>query len=374
MTPASCIRVVLAEDSVTQREVLRRVIEEDGDIRVVAEGRNGREGLEKTLALRPDVVVTDVWMPEMNGLQMIRAILKEVGVPIIVVSATLQKNQIDLAFECLEAGAATAIEKPEGPTLIHLKEMGGELRRTIRAYSTMKILRRRLPAPGSVREAFVSPPRLSIAPSVSGQIDVNASVKRDILSRSGYDDIHVIGIVASTGGPPVLTAILSALPADFSIPILIVQHISAGFEEGFVHWLSQKSTLPVSLVSNGTPIVPGIFFGPNGRHLTVGRKGRISLESPEPQDLHVPSGNRLLTSLAEIYADRAAGIVLTGMGDDGAAGLKLMFEKGARTVAQDEASSLIWGMPGMAVKRGAAQMQMDPAQIAEWMGSLAERS
>lgn len=345
------IRVVLVEDSVTQREVLRRAMEQDGDILVVAEGRNGREGLAKTLEIRPDVVVTDVWMPEMNGLQMIRAILRERGVPIIVVSATLQKNQINLAFECLEAGAATAMEKPEGPTLIHLKEMGAELRRTIRAYSTMKILRRRLPVPGSVREVSTLPPRLPSAPGVPGQVDV-------------------IGIVASTGGPPVLTEILSSLPADFSIPILIVQHISAGFEEGFVNWLSQKSALPVSLVANGAPIGPGIFLGPNGRHLTVGRKGRVSLEPPDPQDLHVPSGNRLMASLAEIYGDRAAGVVLTGMGDDGADGLKLMFQKGARTVAQDEASSLIWGMPGEAVKRGAAQMQMDTPQIAAWLGSL----
>ncbi|MBI4179289.1 response regulator [bacterium] len=351
----TAIRVVLVEDSVTQREVLRRVMEEDGDIQVVAEGRNGREGLEKTLALQPDVVVTDVWMPELNGLRMIRAILKEVGVPIIVVSATLQKNQIDLAFECLEAGAVTAIEKPDGATLIHLKKMGGELRRTIRAYSTMKILRRRLPAPGSVREASAPPPRLPSSPAVPGQVDV-------------------VGMVASTGGPPVLTEILSALPADYSIPILVVQHISAGFEEGFVNWLSQKTALPVSLVANGTSIGPGIFFGPNGRHLTLGRKGRISLEPPDPRDLHVPSGNRLLSSLAESCGNRAAGVVLTGMGDDGAEGLKLMFQKGARTAAQDEASSLIWGMPGEAVKRGAAQMRMDPAQIAAWLGSLAAQA
>lgn len=344
------IRVVLVEDSVTQREVLRRTLEQDGDLQVIAEGRNGREGLEKTLALRPDLVVTDVWMPDMNGLQMIRDILLEFGVPIVVVSATLQKNQVDLAFECLMAGAVTALEKPEGPTLTNLKEIGRELRQAVRTFSNIKVLKRRplaVERPPAVLPADIRP--------------------KDIA-------VEIIGIAASTGGPPVLVEIFSALPADYPIPILLVQHISAGFEAGFVDWLSQKTVLPVRMANPGAPIGCGIWLGPNGRHLTMTRHGRIVLSAPDPEDLHAPSANALFASLAESFGDRAAGVILTGMGDDGAEGLKEMRLRGGRTAAQDEASSLIWGMPKEAVDRGGAQLQMDPRQISFWLQTLAQRA
>lgn len=337
------IRVVLVEDSVTQREALKACLESEKDIRVVGEARNGKEGIEKTLAMKPDVVVTDVWMPEATGLDLVRAVLAQTGIPIVVVSASFDKREVDTAFECLAAGAVATMEKPDGPTYQAIPGMGAELRATVREFAGVEI---------RVRRLFPSrrPPGL-LVPDVS-----RARAPR------------IIGIAASTGGPFILSEILRALPADYPIPILLVQHISPGFEPGFADWLGRQVQAPVQIALRGErAVAPGIYIAPQGRHLMIENAGILELAPPELDDIHVPSADRLFLSLASAYGARAAGVILTGMGEDGVNGLARIHEAGGRVVAQDEESSVVWGMPGSAVRRGVVDDVLDPSGIAAWL-------
>lgn len=336
----------------TQREVLRRVLEEERDIAVAAEGRNGREGLERALAVRPDVVVADVWMPEMDAEAMTRAILAELGVPIVVISERFARDGRDMAVACLAAGALMAIEKPRGPAIAHLAAMGGELRRAVRDVAEIRIRR---------RSASSSQPGATSAASL------------DEAAAHGTE-IAAIGIAASTGGPQVLTEILGALPAEYPIPILLVQHISAGFEMGFCRWLSDETRLPIRLARPALPLQPGVTLARQGAHMILGRDDRLALVDPCPGEYYAPSADPLFRSLADALGASAAGVVLSGMGEDGAAGLEKLRASGGVTIAQSEETSLIWGMPGAAVKRGAALVQASPPEIAAFLARLPDRA
>ncbi|MEK8022544.1 MAG: chemotaxis protein CheB [Candidatus Hydrogenedentota bacterium] len=336
------IRVLLVEDSVTQREILRRILEEEHDIQVVSEARNGMEGVAQARSHAPEVIVTDAWMPELDGAGMTLAILAERGVPIVVISEKFVKEGRNLAVECLAAGALVALEKPAGPAIAHLHAMGGNLRRTVRELSGIRI-RRRLPAQS--RKA-------------------GDDVALRALLNNGRP-IEVVGIASSTGGPPALAELLGALPPDFEIPLLLVQHISAGFEVGFCAWLGEHIQLPIRLAQPRAPLHPGVTLARQGAHMILDYDGQIAFAPARDGEYHVPSADRLFDSLADVMGDRALGVVLTGMGSDGARGLARMREAGARTIAQSEETSLIWGMPGEAVRSGAAMGQASPRAIGE---------
>lgn len=336
------IRVLIVDDSVTQREIFRRLLADD-ELTVVAEARNGREAVSLVKELAPDVVLMDIHMPDMDGIAATRAIMRECPVPVVIASATLRRRDIDLAMQAYAAGAVAVIEKPEGAVLLHLPKIGPRLRAEVIAASKAR-LRARAPGPVPGRRAVISP-RL---PSIG-----------------------VIGVCASTGGPPVLLELLSSLPRPYPLPVLVVQHISHGFEEGFARWLAGSTGQAVGMASQGQRLDAGVWLAPTGHHLLLASPSRLTLAPGEPSDIHCPSGDPLFESLARHLGARAAGVVLTGMGDDGAAGLLALKRAGGLTVIQDEASCLIWGMPKAAQALGAATQELPPAGIAALLTQLA---
>ena len=184
------------------------------------------------------------------------------------------------------------------------------------------------------------------------------------------ESVEAIGICASTGGPPVLVEILAALPQPFSVPILLVQHITQGFEESFARWLSQRTGQPAGMAVNRQRLGAGIWLAPTGQHLTLGNSKFFALLAQQPADIHCPSGNPLFASLAKHLGSRAAGVLLTGMGDDGAKGLLALKQAGGTTIMQDEASSFIWGMPKAGKELKAAGYELNPREIALMMTEM----
>ena len=339
------IRILLVDDSVTQREILRRLLIGDGAFDVVAEARNGREAVRMVEEYKPDVVVMDLHMPDMNGLEATREIMSRCPVPIIIASATLKKHDIDMGLEALRAGAVSVIQKPAGAVLLHLQKIGPQLRAEIVAASQAQIRRPPMVRPQRARPAAISPAVRSVT---------------------------VVGICASTGGPPVLMEILGLLPRPYPVPILLVQHISKGFEEGFATWLSSQTSQPVRLATDGQRLTPGVWLAPGGSHLGVDSPTRLVLLPGQPADIHCPSGNPLFSSLAKRLGAKAAGLLLTGMGDDGARGLRELKDAGGQTAIQSEATCMIWGMPQAGRKLDAACYELGPPELAALLTRMAE--
>ncbi|WP_437227089.1 chemotaxis-specific protein-glutamate methyltransferase CheB [Planctomicrobium sp. SH661] len=339
------IRLLLVEDSVTQREILRKLIDASGKLVVVAEARNGREAVAAVARYRPDVVLMDIHMPDMDGVAATREIMKLTPVPIVVTSAALRQQEVDLGLEALKAGAVSVVEKPQGAVLLHLKKIAPLLCDELVGASKAKVV---------------------------SMIALSRRLDRKKSWNGSPGQIEVIGMCASTGGPPVLLRILSQLPKSFPIPILLVQHIAAGFVPGFVRWLGDLSGQQVREALPYQELTPGIWISPGGKHLGVNQRGRIELTPPQSGEIHCPSGDALFHSLAQHYGPTAMGILLTGMGSDGAEGLRELRDAGGRTVAQDEETSLIFGMPKAAIDRGAADYQLPPAAIADLMIATAQ--
>jgi len=338
------VRVLLVEDSVVQREILRRILSMDDAFQIVGEARNGAEAVRMVDELRPDVVLMDIHMPNMNGVEATREIMRRFAVPIVIASATLKKHDIDMGLECLHAGAISVIAKPEGAVLLNLDKISVRLREELMAASKVKLR------------------PFNLAP-------VNHHpVKR----RKPAGTIEVIGICASTGGPTVLTEIFSLLPRPFAIPILLVQHITRGFEEQFVKWLSGHTGQPVGMIAHRQRLGPGIWMAPTGNHLTVAAANVVVLSEQRPGDIHCPSGDELFAALAKHFGPRAAGFLLSGMGNDGAAGLLELKRAGGVTVIQDEASSFIWGMPKVGQDMKAATHELNPREIAALLTDMHE--
>lgn len=347
------IRVLVVEDSPVLREFLAHILGSDPEIQVVGTAGDGEKALEATERFKPDVITMDINMPRMNGFEATRRIMEAQPTPIVIVSGSWDTREVQTTFRALEAGALTVLPRPMG---IHHPEHEmsvQELVRTVKLMSEVKVVRRWSRAR---RER----------PVPSAPLRAEPGVKR-------REEIQIVVLGASTGGPQVLQTILSGLPADFPFPVLIVQHMAAGFIGGFVDWLSQTCAMPIHLPAKGEPIHPGhVYVAPDGFQMKVGRPGKILLTLDEPENGLRPSVSCLFRSVAEIYGQNAAGVLLTGMGRDGAEELKLLRDRGALTIAQTEESSVVFGMPGVAVSLGAADYVLPPEQIAAALAGLAE--
>lgn len=336
------MRVLIAEDSAVARELLVLLLEGDPAIEVVGAVHDGAEAVERAESLRPDVVLMDVHMPRLNGYDATRLIMARAPVPIVMVSATVDPAEMASSFEALAVGAVALVPKPAGPGHPEHEATVGRLLQTVKSMAEVPVVRRwaarRTPPPAPVP------------------------------SRA----VRVLAIGASTGGPQVIAQLMRELPAAFDPPILIVQHIAAGFVQGLAEWLARMTTLAVKVAVSGDPIRPRtVYVAPEGAHLEVGGARTLLLVPPAESDRIVPSVDRLFRSVAKIYGSDAAGVLLTGMGRDGAAGLLELRRAGAVTIAQDEASSVVFGMPGEAVKLGAAEWVLSPDQISRAIGALA---
>lgn len=327
------IRVLVADDSATFRAILRTVLATAPDLDVVGEACDGEEAVARTLALRPDVVTMDVRMPRLSGLEAIRRIMGLAPTPVIVVSAEVTGDEQRLSFEALRAGAVEVLPKPRRSGAGSFEHQAEAIRTAVRAVAgtDLSLPRRRT---GRARPIVGGPGRA-----------------------------RAVGIAASTGGPAALACILAPLPGEYGIPILVVQHIAPGFEEGLVRWLQGETRLRVRLADDGAPLEPGaVLVARGGRHLAPAG-GRVRLDDGPPVRGFRPSGTVLFSALAAEYGAGAAGLVLTGMGDDGAAGLHAVREAGGFTAAQGPASSVVHGMPGAALASGAARFSLEIEEV-----------
>jgi two-component system, chemotaxis family, protein-glutamate methylesterase/glutaminase len=343
------INVLVVEDSPIVREFLVHILGSDPDITVIATACDGEEALDIVRHHRPDVITMDIHMPKLNGLEATRRIMETNPTPIVIVSGSEDPHEVVTTFDAMDAGALAVLRRPAGIGHPDHQAMVQDIVQTIKLMSEVKVVRRwsrmRSEAP-TLRPA-----------------------NRDLVRESAQIRIVVIG--ASTGGPSAIESILAALPKNFPVPILIVQHISTGFIGGFVQWLTNSSSLPVHVATHGQFMLPGhVYIAPDEYQMKVGHEGKIVLTKDEPEHGLRPSISYLFRAVAEVYGcDTVAGL-LTGMGRDGARELRLLKEKGAVTFAQDKDSSVIHGMPGEAIKLDAAMLVLPLEKIAAMLTNL----
>ena len=337
------IRVLIAEDSAVTREYLRWLIDHAEGLEVAGVANDGEQAVELAERLKPDVILMDVHMPQMDGFQATRLIMERHPTPIVMATASSSKAETRGAFEALDAGALLLLDKPPAPWDPGHDEAADELLRAVKLMAEVKVVRR-----WAQRPQPVEAPRFERVRSP-----------------------RVIAIGASTGGPQVLSTILAALPGPLSVPLLLVQHISEGFIAGFVDWLGTRTPMDVVLAERGDELRPGtIHVAGSERHMGVEADHRVVFDGGPPVNGFRPSISHLFGSIAGCCGPESVGILLTGMGRDGADGLRRMRDAGALTIAQDEATSVIFGMPGEAVRLNAAVEVLPPEQIAEQLWAL----
>ena len=347
------IKVLVVDDSPVTRTLLVELLDGQADIQVIAAVEDGQAAVDfLNQSSRPDIVVMDIHMPRLDGFEATRLIMETRPLPIIICTATADPRELAIAFRSLEAGAVACVEKPValGPSF---ERRLTNLLQTVRLMSEVKVVRRwnRLRAPSQPR----TPPET-------------------LYPRLNTSGIKLIGIGASTGGPLVLQTILSTLPGSFPVPVVVVQHIAPGFLQGMVEWLNQAVSLRVHVATHGTLALPGhAYVAPDDFHLTVDMRGYIALAHTECENGLRPAVSYLFRSLANTYGASAIGVLLTGMGKDGAAELKQMRDEGAYTIAQDQASSAVHGMPGHAIEIGGAVQILPADKIAGALIAQVER-
>ena len=418
------IRVLVVDDSRTTQLILKRILSSADDIEVVGLAANGREALEMIPRLDPTVICTDLLMPVMDGFVLTEEVMRRYPRPILVISSLIGDNNASENFRALEAGAVDVFAKPSIGA--QLEEMSRELIRNIRIVAGVRVItRRNLPGsrPGADRvagsSASPSPPgdttplprdsgfrrpspdgsglveRPASRPADSGGSLAGRPLREPTVIRGtepvrprreplpslpalrgpvppGRLPVRMATIGASTGGPQALQTILGAMPVTFPVPILCVQHISEGFLKGMVEWLDQQCSLKVRIAQTGELPLPGhVYFPQEDTHLVVDRAGRLMPSFEGPLDGHRPAVTTTFRSVSRQYGAAALAVLLTGMGRDGAEGMVEIHRAGGFTIAQDEATSVVWGMPREAILRGAVRLTLPVQAIAGTMVQLA---
>jgi two-component system chemotaxis response regulator CheB len=358
----STIRVLIVDDSAVYREFLSHLLRSDPRIEIAGAVRDGAAALQAVISLRPDVITMDINLPGMNGYDVTRRIMESFPTPIVVVSAAEDAGEVEMSFRAMESGAVAVVPKPRGGVSPDSDAQSRELIQTVALMAEVKVVRRwsRKQDPQATGGSVPAAPGPS--PSRPKQ------ERRDV--SSGCEAVLIGG---STGAPVPLRTILSALPPGFPAVVLVVQHIAAGFGAGFAEWLAGASVLPVHVAREGELVLPGhVYIAPDEVHMGVCTGRRIMLGHGEPENGLRPSISHLFRSAAKVYGKNVVGILLSGMGRDGAEELRALRVMGAVTFAQDRESSVVFGMPSEAVKLDGATYIMPPESIAAAVASMAE--
>lgn len=345
------IKVLIVDDSPVSRDLLAHIVNSSPDLQVIGFAENGEEAIRFIERATPDIITMDIVMPKLDGFETTRRIMQIKPIPIIIVSANYSKEDVDKSFKALDAGALAIMEKPIGVQDPRYERMAEVIIDSLKIMAEIKLVTRRQ-TPSH---------KFNASPAAASTI-----------TESKTNKVEIIAIGASLGGPQALSSILADLPSSFPIPILVVQHISTGFTKGFVDWMQNATQLKVSLAKDGEMALPGhVYIAPDDIHMEINKNHYIRLVNTPPETGLRPSVSHLFNSMAQSIGPRGAGIILTGMGRDGVDGLLKMRQSGAITIAQDQESSLMFGMPKEAIQIGAVSHILPLSQIAATIKRLA---
>ncbi len=346
-------RVLIAEDSPTMRRHLVNVINGAPGLQVVGEARDGAEVLTMVSELKPDVVSMDIRMPGMDGLEATRRIMNQYPTPVVVVSGLVEQD-IDLSFQALQAGALAVVEKPLDRSDPGYVAKQRHLVNTLTAMARVRVIRR--------WETYVE------------KVDIGAGSAGAAALTKPAVQAEIVAIGASAGGPSALSVLLKELPADYPRPIAIAQHMPEEFTSGLARWLDKATALQVQVAEDNLVLKPGVvYLAPGAAHLMiVRRQGQLvsKLRTEQGGFRYQPSVDVLFESVAETCGPASVGVILTGMGDDGSAGMLAMRQAGALTYAQDEATCTVFGMPGAAIACGAVMNVLGLSNLATTLAQL----
>ena len=339
------VKVLLVDDSPTMCQFLKHIIDTAANMQVIGIAHSGQQGIDLTHKLRPTVIIMDIVMPGMDGLETTREIMRTVPTPIVMVTTSLQKQETDIAFRAIRLGALTVLQKPIGSNHPDYLAQSMSFISTIRAMADVKVIYHRQ--------------------------QVSSTRQKAITTAADKRQAEILVIAVSTGGPAALAELFKSLPTRLGFPIVVAQHISVDFLPSLVEWLSNLTPLPISIAQANEQPRPGhIYFAPGDGHLSLSKSHKFEIDRTPGRSNYMPSGDILLESVARNYGSRSIGLVLTGMGTDGAQGLKAMYEAGAYTIAQDEETSVVFGMPQEAFLLGATHEVLPINKIATRLISL----
>lgn len=370
------ITVFIVDDSKVARQLLAYIIESDPELKVIGFAEDGADALKQLRYIHPDVITMDIVMPHLDGFEVTRQIMETKPIPIIIISAGYDPSNSLQAFKAIEIGALAIFSKPIGSQDSEFHQKAKEITTAIKTVAGIKLIKRVASRPPVSRMKRIADGAgaLFTSSNDSSPLCISGEANKGEVGLSKWgQQIEAIAIGASLGGPPAIAMVLANLPATFPVPIFIVQHISVGFTEGFVRWLQGRTSLRVSLAKNGEKAVGGsVYVAPDSCQMEIKKGGIIEL-SVIPKDRYQPSVAHLFKSMALTYGMHSVGVLLTGMGKDGAKELLMMRQMGAYTIAQDEASSVMFGMPREAIEIDGVCQVVPIEQIAAVLNKLVNR-
>ncbi|KTD72519.1 chemotaxis-specific protein-glutamate methyltransferase CheB [Legionella tucsonensis] len=348
------IKILIVDDSPTEVALIQHIIESEKDMEVIGVAKNGKEAIELTEKLNPDLITMDIQMPIMDGLEATRIIMAKKPTPIVVISSLVNDESIHATFHILEAGALTALAKPVNIFSSSFEESRQHIVDTLRSLSDICVIKKPL------KNHLI--------------FDENKKYNTEDVKKTNYE---IIAVGASVGGPMALQTILSQLTPDFPVPIMIVQHMSRGFIRGFAQWLEENVSITVKNAINHEPLQKGtVYIAPEHQHMVIERVHEqliCKLVDGPPVSGFCPSITRLLQSVAKVCGKKAIGILLTGMSDDGAEGLLKLKEAQGHTLIQDQESSIVFGMGAVAQSLNAVDQVIELEQIASYLTKICTR-